>query len=385
MTLLNVGRGNTLRIIPESRPARLWIALLVLWTLLALWTAYRAFASQRLRNASAGIPVGAVAQIGSWYLLLLAAPLIVIATRRLRLTSQIGVREVFYHLVLLGGVTVAHAAAYDLLFRTLTVRPMPFSFVEGLHRVAMGTVHLVVLFYIGALIAAIALDLQQKARDRERRSLELEAQLAQAQIMALRMQLNPHFLFNTLNTIAMLVRERDNDRAVRMLAGLGSLLRHGLEDIGRQLVPLSDELEFIQRYLAIEGLRFEDRLRVHIDVEPGLFDIPVPNLILQPLVENAIQHGIARRSTAGHVRITATRDHDRILLSVHDDGPGLDEDAASGNKAGVGLENTRARLQRLYGAEGRLEVKDAEGGGVIAVVSFPLERAPRDGAVGGDG
>ncbi len=183
----------------------------------------------------------------------------------------------------------------------------------------------------------------------------------------------------------MLVRESDNDRAVRMLAGLGSLLRHVLEDTGRQEVPLSEELEFIQRYLDIEGLRFEDRLRVHIDVEPGLFDALVPNLILQPLVENAIRHGIARRGTAGHVRITATRDHDRILLSVRDDGPGLDEDAASGGKAGVGLENTRARLQRLYGAEGRLEVKDAEGGGVIAVVSFPLKRAPGDVAVGGRG
>lgn len=381
----NAGPGNTLRIIPESRPARLWIALLVLWTLLALWMPYRAMAVQRLRHPDAGIPVGMLAQIGSWYLLLLAAPLLVVAARHLRLTSRIGARELGYHGVLLGLMTVAHAAAYDALFRTLAPEPLPFSFVEGLRRAARGAVHLDVLFYIGALIAATALDLRQQARDRELRSIELEAQLGQAQMMALRMQLNPHFLFNTLNTIAMLVRESDNVRAVRMLAGLGSLLRHVLEDIGRQEVPLSEELEFIQRYLDIEGLRFEDRLRVRIDVEPGLFDTLVPNLILQPLVENAIQHGIARRGAAGHVHITATRDHDRILLSVRDDGPGLGEEATSGGKAGVGLENTRARLHRLYGAAGRLKVRDADGGGVMAVVSFPLRRAPSDVAVGGRG
>ncbi len=340
---------------------------------------------QRLRDASAGIPAGVGAQIGSWYFLVLAAPLIVLAVRRLRLTSRIGLREVVYHLVLLGAMTLAHAAVYDALFRTLTTRPMPFSFAEGVPRAAIGAFHLDVLFYIGALIAAVALDLQQKARERERRSLELEAQLAQAQIMALRMQLNPHFLFNTLNTISMLVRESDNDRAVRMLAGLGSLLRHVLEDSGRLQVPLSEELEFIQRYLDIEGLRFEDRLRVRIDVEPGLFDALVPNLILQPLVENAIRHGIARRGAAGQVHIKAAQDRDRILLSVRDDGAGLGEDAASGRKAGVGLENTRARLHRLYGAEGQLKVKDAAGGGVVAVVSFPLNRAPRDAAVGARG
>ncbi|GLC25255.1 ATPase [Roseisolibacter agri] len=348
----------------------------MLWTLPALWSAYRAFVVDRPRNAGPWIPVGVVPQTGAWYLLLLVAPLLVIAARRLRLTSRIGRREVAYHLVLLGAISVAHAAVYEALLRAVVARPLPYSFLEGLPRAATVEVHLNVLFYLGVLIAAVALDLQQQARDRERRSLELEAQLAQAQIMALRMQLNPHFLFNTLNTIAMLVRESDNDRAVQMLAGLGSLLRHVLEDIGRQQVPLSDELEFVQRYLAIEGLRFEDRLRVSIEVEPGLFDAQVPNLILQPLVENAIRHGIARRAAAGDLRITATRDHDRILLSVRDDGPGLGGDAAADGKVGVGLENTRVRLHRLYGAAGQLKVADADGGGVMAVASFPLRSAP---------
>ena len=374
-----------MRILPTSRPARLWIALLVLWTLPALWSAYRAFAIDRLRNAGPGLPAGVVPQTGAWYLLLLVAPLIVIAARRLRLTSQMGLREVIYHLALLGAISVAHAAVYEALLRTVAARPPRYSFLEGLPRAATGEVHLNVLFYLGVLIAVVALDLQRQARDRERRSLELEAQLAQAQVMALRMQLNPHFLFNTLNTIAMLVRASDNDRAVRMLAGLGSLLRHVLEDIGRQLVPLSDELEFIQRYLDIEGLRFEDRLRVRIDVEPGLFDAQVPNLILQPLVENAIRHGIARRAAAGDVRIAASRDRDRILLSVRDDGPGLGEDGASDGRAGVGLENTRVRLHRLYGAAGQLKVEDAEGGGVMAIASFPLEHARSAAGAGGRG
>lgn len=375
----NASVGNTLRIIPRSRSARLWIALLVLWTLPTLGSAYRAFVIQR----GLGFAPGELAAIPAWYLLLLGAPLLVVAARRLRLTSQIGLREVVLHLVLLAVMTLAHAAVLDGVARAIATGPPHFSFSEGLFRAALRGFHLNVLLHAGALTAAIALDFQQKARDRELRSLELEAQLAQAQIMALRMQLNPHFLFNTLNTISMLVRESDNDRAVRMLAGLGSLLRHVLDDIGRQQVPLSEEIEFIQRYLDIEGLRFEDRLRVRIDVEPGLFDVLVPNLILQPLVENAIRHGIARRGAAGQVRITAQRDQNRILLSVRDDGPGLRDEAASDRKAGVGLQNTWARLHRLYGAEGQLKVEDADGGGVVAVVSFPLESAPV--AAGGRG
>jgi LytS/YehU family sensor histidine kinase len=184
------------------------------------------------------------------------------------------------------------------------------------------------------------------------------------------MQLNPHFLFNALNSIAMLVRGGRNDEAVRMLAGLGDLLRAVLDDQRPHEVPLRDELDFLRRYLDIEQIR-AGRLRVSVDVAPDAMEARVPNLILQPIVENAIRHGIARSSAAGLVEIGAWRENGSLLLSVRDDGPGVGEGATDG----VGLRNTRARLARMYGDAQTLEMGDAEGGGTRVTLRIPFRAA----------
>jgi signal transduction histidine kinase len=205
-------------------------------------------------------------------------------------------------------------------------------------------------------------------RERELAASQLQGQLAHAQLQALRMQLNPHFLFNALNSISMLVRGGRNGEAVRMLAGLGDLLRGVLEEDRPNEVPLREELDFLTRYLAIEQIR-ADRLEVRMAVPPELMDARVPNLILQPLVENAIRHGISRSSAAGLVEIGARRENGALLLSVRDDGPGL---AAAGNgREGVGLTNTRARLARMYGDAQGLSIENAEGGGTRVTLRLP--------------
>jgi two-component system, LytTR family, sensor kinase len=183
------------------------------------------------------------------------------------------------------------------------------------------------------------------------------------------MQLNPHFLFNSLNAITVLVRDNNTADASRMLELLSDVLRQVLYSDESHETSLSYELEFLERYLAIEQVRFLDRLRAHVEIDPSIARAAVPRFLLQPLVENALRHGIARRAGAGLVEIRGRREGDELVLTVRDDGPGLE--AAAGAPVGVGLSNTPAHLEALYGNRATLEVENAKGGGVIATVGLP--------------
>ncbi len=208
----------------------------------------------------------------------------------------------------------------------------------------------------------------------ELRAAELQAQLAQSQLGALKAQLQPHFLFNTLNAIMSLVRQARNEQAEIMLGRLADLLRAVLDDASAQEVPLRRELEYTRLYLAIEEVRFEDRLRVEFDAQPGLLDALVPHLVLQPLVENAIRHGIGRSAAAGRIAIRARREGDVLQLVVEDDGPGLAV-ADPRRPAGIGLENTRARLERLHGGAATLTLEERAPHGVAVTIAVPWREA----------
>jgi two-component system LytT family sensor kinase len=231
--------------------------------------------------------------------------------------------------------------------------------------------HLELIAYGMIIGVGYAFDYYARYREREFRASQLEAQLAQAQLQALKMQLHPHFLFNTLNAIAGLVRDRKDKAAVQMLAGLSDLLRHTLENAGKQEIPLREELDFLELYLDIQQMRFSDRLKVRMEVAPETLNARVPNLILQPLVENAIRHGIAVRVSSGLVAVSARRENGLLHLKVADDGPGLKRDWRLEDGVGIGLSNTRERLNQLYGREHRFEVRNREGGGVEATLLIP--------------
>lgn len=216
-----------------------------------------------------------------------------------------------------------------------------------------------------------ALIYRQQYREEEVRSARLEAQLSQAQLAALKMQLHPHFLFNTLHAISALVQE-DPEAAERMIARLSELLRLSLDNAGTQIAPLRKELEFLERYLEIERIRFEDRLDVRFEIEPETLDAVVPNLILQPLVENAIRHGLANISGAGRIAIRSRQENGRLVLEVADNGIGLADGVEV--RQGMGLGITRARLEGLYGAGQRLELQPAEGGGLRVTLDLPLRK-----------
>lgn len=214
----------------------------------------------------------------------------------------------------------------------------------------------------------------REALQLELRASELQSQLVGARLQALKMQLQPHFLFNTLNAIAVLVRQHKSQGAERMLGYLGDLLRRVLEDADAREISLRRELEHLQIYLAIEQVRFADRLRVEISTDAASPDARVPQLILQPIVENAIRHGIERSSTAGRILITAAKVGETLRLRVQDDGPGLlPGDTGAGR--GIGLANTRARLLQLHGEDAKLEIEGCDQRGVAVTMRIPFRRA----------
>jgi two-component system, LytTR family, sensor kinase len=213
-----------------------------------------------------------------------------------------------------------------------------------------------------------AFDYYQKFRERELRAAQLEGRLAQAELQNLKMQLHPHFLFNTLHAVSVLMQE-DVTAANRMLVRLSELLRVTLDNAGTQETSLKQEMEFLQRYLDIEQIRFADRCQVRIKIDPAALDARVPSLILQPLVENALRHGVARRAGVGVVEITGQREGDKLRLKVRDNGPGLREDIPAALAQGVGLSNTQARLTQLYGGAASLEISNAAEDGALATAA----------------
>ena len=217
----------------------------------------------------------------------------------------------------------------------------------------------------------------RESKDRALRTAQLETRLVEAQLKALQQQLHPHFLFNTLHAISALMH-RDVEAADRTLTRLSDLLRLTLEHIGQQEIPLQAELDFLSKYVQIEQTRFADRLVVRFDVQPETLDTMVPNLILQPLVENAIKHGVAKKSGAGHIDISARREGDKLRMEVRDDGVGLSEDALTALQKGIGVSTTRARLQHLFGADCRFEFhRQPSGLSVVIAIPWQIEVRPR--------
>ena len=223
------------------------------------------------------------------------------------------------------------------------------------------------LTYCFLLAISYAGDYYRQARERELHSSQLEARLAETQLQVLKSQLQPHFLFNTLHAISSLMH-KDVEAADEIISRLGDLLRVTLESNGAQEVSLKQELDALQNYIAIEKIRLGDRLSIALSVPPETYDALVPNLILQPIVENAVIHGISKRTAPGHVQIDAALDKDHLRIVVSDDGPGL----PAGYSEGVGLSNTRARLTQLYGSDQSFTMVPGPAGGVVVTLTTPL-------------
>lgn len=222
------------------------------------------------------------------------------------------------------------------------------------------------LFYFAILAAGFAREYFLRDQERQAHATQLQAQLAEARLDALRMQINPHFLFNTLNAVSALV-DRDPSGVRKMIARLSELLRTTTDSRATDEVPLRQELQLLDRYIEIMEIRFQGRLRIERTIDPSTLDALVPNLILQPIVENALEHGASRVLGEGVVMIAARREGDGLTISVHDNGPGVGV-----RREGVGLGNTRARLAQLYGDKATVTLENAPDGGAVAEVVLPF-------------
>lgn len=231
------------------------------------------------------------------------------------------------------------------------------------------------LIYTVIVVATHVVDAYRREGAQKLEAAELREQLGLAQLGALRMQLHPHFLFNTLNTVSVLLNEGRTEEADRMIVSLGDLLGRSLDTLRQHEVPLSEELDFVRAYLGIERQRFSHRLSVEIEADEDTAGAYVPSMILQPLVENAMRHGIERDASAGRIRIEARRANGVVRLAVRDDGPGLGGRKAP-NGRGVGLRNTIRRLEGLYGESASLRIGAAPGGGTLVTVTLPYHARP---------
>lgn len=292
----------------------------------------------------------------SWVLWAVAAPLVLRLGRAYPLFQGSSVGGWLRHAGVWAAIWISASAwnaGIEVLLNPWTPGSPPAAFFR-LWQTKFANQLLESLFlYFAILLLGWMLDSRERLARQQMETARLNEQLARAQLSALRQQIEPHFLFNTLNTIAGLVREGRNDGAVDMIAGLSDLLRRTLRNSDKQQMLLGEELEVVEKYLEIEKARFAERLQVQVDVAEELLRARVPSLILQPIVENAVKHGIAKRVEGGAIGIRAGRVNGTLTLSVFNEGPGF---PVNWERTGIGLENVRERLASLYGGEAELRV-----------------------------
>src|SRR6266404_6322333 len=309
------------------------------------------------------------------FLWALSTPLVLWLARRFRIERNNWRRRVPLHFVMGVGLICTLMTVDYVVYMFGTGRPSNLTLLH-ISQFLIYNIDRWLLTYWVIVLSSHAFNYYRSFRKGELNAAQLRTQLVQSQLEALKTQLHPHFLFNTLHSISALLN-KDVDGARTMITRLGDFLRLTLENVGTQEVTLQQEMEFLNSYLEIERVRFRDRLTTLVNVDPQMLDVPVPNLILQPIVENAMRHAIATHSSCGRIEITAAPRNGALRIEVKDNGPGLpvDQDGIHLRK-GVGLANTRARLERLYGADHLLELANDPAGGLIVILEIPRERSP---------
>ncbi|HEY7567871.1 MAG TPA: histidine kinase [Gemmatimonadaceae bacterium] len=305
-----------------------------------------------------------------WILFAITLPLVLRITLR-RPPWPLALGTFALHACLFLGLNTAHAIVHGWAGVSLLPFGTLFGFDAHVARVWFNSAPLIVPLYCATLLAAWSIQQARERRARALRESQLESQLNTARLAALRAQLHPHFLYNTLNGISALVADRQHVRASNALEQLADLLHAAFRDDGRDLIPLAEEVTLAERYLALQQLRFGDRLRCDVTVAPDATAARVPPLILQPLVENAVVHGLSRRSGVMHLTLDAWCQGDRVTILIAHDGAELAADWTPVSRSGVGLSNTRARLASTFAAAAELIVRRRAGGGVESIVHIP--------------
>jgi two-component system LytT family sensor kinase len=360
---------------PFEMPRWLWIGLI--WSAIGLFDATQNVFVMRAEGMHHAWVKLFVTMLLSWLPWALATPLVLRLGQAYPPLRLRPLSTWFVHLAacaVVGLVFSAWTVLLEQLMNPWAHAQPPGPYVQAwLDKFYNGLLSFVVL-YACILVINYVMDSRARLAVQQAETARLNEQLSKAQLNALRRQIEPHFLFNTLNAIAGLVREKRNQDAVNMIAGLSDFLRRVVQDSDRQQVPLKEEVEFLKRYLEIQKVRFAERLQVTVDVPEEYLSVQVPSLVLQPIVENAIKHGIAQRAQGGAVRIKACRCNGMLILTVYNDGPALPAEYEQSD-SGVGISNIRTRLKSLYGEAFQLSMCNQDHCGVEVSVSVPFSEA----------
>lgn len=363
---------------PFRRTHIRWLLIFAGWTTAGLISASLEYFTAIAVNRPYPFAIAAWWNLAALYLFAASFPLVAYIARRLPFDRQRWLRRGLAYVAWIFVLSVVHLVAFLLIYWAiggprLPRTASPADALAYFHVLFVGNLRTNLIIYALLLFGVMAMNYYRRYLAGEQRAAQLQTQLAQAQLQALKMQLHPHFLFNTLNAISELVH-KEPDTAERMVIQLSDMLRVSLDSIGVQEIPLKQELEFLGRYLDIEETRFRDRLRIRMDVDPATLGAYVPNMLLQPLVENAIRHGISTLSRGGSIDIQARRNGESLHLRICDDGRGFPASSGNGSRgSGVGLSNTRARLTQLYGADRfKLDIESVPDAGVAVSIAIPL-------------
>ena len=364
----------------DTRRTR-WFWIAALWCAGGLFDASQTVLVMHAEGKHHSWPPLFVTELATWLPWALATPLVIGLARRYPINRSASVRTAAVHLFalsILSVVSEAWSALLQVLFNPWANRQWP-TFFDTFQTALIFQALIFVTAYTLILTATYLVDARERIARQAAETAQLNEELSKAQLAALRGQMEPHFMYNTLNSIAGLVRDQHGDQAVSMIVGLSEFLRRASQDSLRSQVTLAEEVEYLQRYLDIQKVRFGERLRVAMQIPEDLLTAQVPSLLLQPLAENAIKHGIAKLSAGGTVRITGARSNGSLRLSVYNDGPDLPPDWEA-TQTGVGMGNLRTRLHILYGNEadvalGRSDASGMDAGGVEVAVTLPFREA----------
>jgi two-component system LytT family sensor kinase len=353
-----------------------WVLYFLIWTAVGLFFAsYSPLWGRHIFKSPITWDDALVTNLTFYYIWACLAPIVVWLGKRFRFERGSWASSLVVHVPMSVGLSAIQLLVAELASQSLSTESLKlYDAFKEIQRTFVVYFHMNLLTYWAILGVGYGYEYYRKFRDREVRAAQLQAQLTQAQLQALKMQLHPHFLFNTFNTISSLMH-RNVDDADRVLAVLGDLLRYSLQNVGVEEVPLNEELEFLKRYLEIEQTRFEDRLRVKFDIDPEVLDFKVPNLILQPLVENSIRYAVAPRASGGSIEIAARKHYFTLLITVLDDGPGLPAGFVLRESKGIGLRTSMERLEQLYGDEQRFNLSNRTPSGLKVAMVLPARRS----------
>jgi two-component system, LytTR family, sensor kinase len=369
-----MGETTTSARAPGSSRSSDWVWICAIWCAGGLFDSSQTVLVMRDEGGNhPWLPLFAT-EFATWLPWVLATPLISSLARRFPVARTAGVLTGTVHgatFSLLSLIGSAWSALLMMLINPWDHPKRPSSFIDHWGNSLLYQVLTYLIVYALILAITMILDSRSRIARQQTETARLNEELSRAHLAALRRQMEPHFMFNTLNSIAGLVRDHRNDSAVSMIVGLSEFLRRASEDSQRSQVTLAEEAEYLQRYVDIQKARFAERLEVSVEIPEELLQASVPNLLLQPLVENAIKHGIARRVAGGAVRVTAARSNGQLSVSVYNDGPLLPPDWQTASK-GIGIANLRTRLQILHKEDFQLQLRNIDTTGVEVLVTLPL-------------